>query len=122
LAKIVVDEDIARSTGRLLIANGHQVFDIRDHGLRGAKDEDIFRFAQTNNASLLTGDMDFGNLIKYPLGRHFGIIIFHFPSVMPIHVINPYVLGSFKQLMTDDIHGNLIVLEPGKIRIRRSKT
>jgi predicted nuclease of predicted toxin-antitoxin system len=63
LAKFVIDEDIARSTGTVLADAGHEIIDIRDHGLGAAEDEKIFRFAQSKKAVLLTGDFGFGNWI-----------------------------------------------------------
>lgn len=72
MAKFVIDEDIARSTGKVLAETGHEIIDIRDQGLRGSEDEQIFRFAQSKKAILLTGDVGFGNLTKFPLGRPHG--------------------------------------------------
>jgi predicted nuclease of predicted toxin-antitoxin system len=36
--KFVIDEDLPRSTAKILRANGFEVYDIRDHGLRGRED------------------------------------------------------------------------------------
>lgn len=49
--KIVIDEDLHRSLGEVLRKLGHEVFDVRDHGLRGKSDEDVFRFAQEKKAT-----------------------------------------------------------------------
>lgn len=43
MPKIVIDEDMPRSTGRVLQECGYEVKDIRDHGLRGADDEQIYK-------------------------------------------------------------------------------
>lgn len=121
LAKFVLDEDIARSTGRFLTDAGHKVIDIRDHNLRGAKDEEIFRFAQAAKAILLTGDIGFGNLTKFPLGCHHGILITRFPNEMPVQEINRQILLALREIKHSDLTGNLAIIEPGKIRIRRHK-
>jgi len=65
--KFVIDEDLPRSTAKILSANGFEVYDIRDHGLRGGEDEAIFAFAQEQKAVLITGDLGFGNQLKYPV-------------------------------------------------------
>jgi predicted nuclease of predicted toxin-antitoxin system len=121
LAKFVIDEDIARSTGTLLADAGHEIIDIRDQGLRGAEDERIFRFAQSKKAILLTGDIGFGNLIKFPLGRHHGILLVHFPNELPVREINRQILLALSQLKDTDLSKNLTIIEPGKIRIRKHK-
>jgi predicted nuclease of predicted toxin-antitoxin system len=117
--KFVIDEDIARSTGGALVSAGFEVLDIRDHGLRGSSDDAIFRFAQAKRAVLLTGDMGFGNLLRYPLGRHHGILIARFPNEMPVSEVNRHILLGLDRLKEEDVMGNLIILEPGKVRIRR---
>lgn len=119
MLKFVIDEDMPRSTGRILKQRGYDVRDIRDYGLRGAEDEEIYEFAQREQAVILTGDRDFGDILRFPLGKHFGIVIAHFPSEMPTIEINRYLIERFKDLSEDDFGGNLIIIEPGKIRIRR---
>lgn len=65
MLRFVVDEDMPRSTSRILRDRGFEVLDVRDCGLRGAKDVDIFKFAQREDAVILTGDVGFGNLLSY---------------------------------------------------------
>jgi len=119
MPKFVIDEDMPRSTGIILRKHGYEVKDIRDYGLRGAKDEKVFEFAQREEAVILTGDRDFGNILRFPLGSHFGIVVAHFPNEMPTNEINRHLIGRFKDLSDDDFKGNLIIIEPRKIRIRR---
>ncbi len=120
MPKFVIDEDMPRSTGKILKEHGYDVKDIRDFGLRGASDEEIYEFAQKEKSAILTGDRDFGNILRFPLGNHFGIVIAHFPNEMPTIRINNYLLERFKGLSEDDFKGNVIIMEIGKIRIRRS--
>lgn len=50
------------------LASGMQyeeVMDVRDVGLRGAKDDAVFAFAQSNEAVLVTGDLGFGNICDF---------------------------------------------------------
>ena len=108
-----------RSTARVLKGNGYVVKDIRDCGLRGANDEKVYQFAQDNQAVLITGDMGFGNILCFPIGRHFGIVIVHFPNELASDEINRQLVERFRDLTEDDFKGNLIVIEPGKIRIKK---
>ncbi|GAH58928.1 unnamed protein product [marine sediment metagenome] len=119
MPKFVIDEDMPRSTGATLKKHGYDVKDIRDCGLRGAEDEKIYEFAQSEEAVILTGDKGFGNILRFPLGKHFGIVIVHFPNEMSTIEVNRYPLERFNDLSEDDFKGNLIIVEPRKIRIRR---
>lgn len=119
MLKFVIDEDMPRSTANVLKTRGYEVFDVRDYGLRGKSDEEVFRFAQTENAVILTGDLGFGNLLRFPVGSHFGIVIAHFPNEISTSELNGQIIKEFDNLTETDFRGNLIILEPGKIRIRR---
>ena len=84
MLKLVIDEDMPRSTGKVLKDRGYEVKDIRDYGLRGANDGEVYQFAHKNQAVLITGDMGFGNILYFPIGSHFGIVIVHFPNEMTL--------------------------------------
>jgi predicted nuclease of predicted toxin-antitoxin system len=64
--KFLIDEDLPRSLGLLLMNNGHDAIDVRDIGLRGAKDAEIAEYARQNQFCILTGDYDFSDVRNYP--------------------------------------------------------
>ena len=115
----MIDEDMPRSTAGCLRDSGSEVLDIRDHGLRGADDERIFKFAQDNQAVLISGDMGFSNILHFPIGSHYGIVIAHFPNEISTHEMNRQLVKRIKEITEEDIKGNLIVIEPRRIRIRK---
>lgn len=119
--KFFIDEDMPRSLSRALSGEGFSVTDVRDVGLRGARDEAVFSFAQGEQAVLITGDTGFGNILRYPLGGHMGIVIVHFPNEVPTHEITRQVCEAVKRLSVEDLRGNLFVVEPGRVRIRHRK-
>lgn len=115
----VVDEDMPRSTARALSAAGYRSLDVRDHGLRGASDDTVFRFAQENRAVLLTGDLGFGNPLRFSAAGHHGIVIARFPNELPNDQMNRAIVEYLLQIDEKDFDGSVVVLEPGRIRIRR---
>ena len=119
MLKFLIDEDMPRSTAEVLKAKGFQVLDVRDCGLRGKSDEEVFRFAQKEKAIILTGDMGFGNILRFPLGEHCGIVVAHLPNEMSTAELNRQIAVAFDKLSEVDFQNNLIILEPGKIRIRK---
>jgi len=116
---VVIDEDLPRSLGRALKARGHEVFDIRDYGLRGKSDEDIFNFAQRQGAVLFSGDLGFANILKFPLGSHCGIAVLRFPNDITTDVMNQIVLRFLKKIREGDLSGNLIIFSPNRMRLKR---
>jgi predicted nuclease of predicted toxin-antitoxin system len=119
MPKFLVDEDMPRSTARTLRDKGYDVMDVRDCGLRGKRDQEVFAFAQRNDAVLITGDREFGNIAHFRIGSHAGIVIAHYPNEMSPAEINKQIIEAFAQLTESDTKGNLVILDPGKIRIRR---
>ena len=121
MAAFVVDEDMQRSVGSILEKLGHTVLDIRDLGLRGRPDEVIFQFAQKNRAALLSGDVGFSRFVNFVPGGHFGIVIVRFPSEVSTDCINAEIAKSLSDLTDQDFRNTVIVISPGKVRIRRRK-
>jgi predicted nuclease of predicted toxin-antitoxin system len=119
MPKFVIDEDMPRSTSKVLKESGYVALDIRDHSLRGAEDHRIYQFSQENQAVLITGDLGFGNLLHFPLGSHCGIIVARFPNEMNTKELNRLLVERIRELTEDDCQGNLIIIEPGKMRIRK---
>lgn len=117
--KFIVDEDLPRSTTRLLREMGFNALDVRDCGLRGKSDEEIFEYAQKENAIILTGDRGFGSILRFTPGTYWGIIVANFPSEMPVPDLNIRIKKALNTLTKDDIKGNLVIIDPRKIRIRR---
>lgn len=121
MIKFLIDEDMPRSTKGVLEAAGYEALDVRDCGLRGKNDKEIFDFAQQSYATILTGDIGFGNIYQFPLGTHYGIVVAHFPNELSTSEMNRQITKAFEGLAEADFVGNLIILEPGKIRVRKNK-
>ena len=98
---------------------GFETLDVRNVGLRGRSDDEIFAFAQREQAVIVTGDMGFGNILRYPLGSHAGIIVVHYPNEVPASEINNKIREACSSLSEDEIKGSLLIFEPGRIRRKR---
>jgi predicted nuclease of predicted toxin-antitoxin system len=121
MALFLIDEDVHRSVARVLEKLGHHVRDVRDEGLRGQSDDAIFHFAQSHKAVILTADLDFSDTIRFPLGSHHGIVILRFPNKLSTARINTELAKSLKDLTERDFKGNLVIVSPGRIRIRQKR-
>jgi predicted nuclease of predicted toxin-antitoxin system len=119
VARFLIDENLPRSLAPLFRRAGIDAEDIRDSGPRGQTDEAIFAYARINARSLLTADRGFGNLMRFPLGSHSGIVVARFPNDVAVLVLNDAVLQAVQSLSEDDLVGNLVIIEPGRLRLRR---
>ena len=83
--------------------------DVRDVGLRGKPDDDIFKYAAAHDLALLSADLSFGNLQRFPLGTHAGIVIARFPNEVSTRVFHGVEEGrelsdgSGFELLTDGV-------------------
>jgi predicted nuclease of predicted toxin-antitoxin system len=115
----LVDEDMPRSTARELRAAGYQVEDVRDVGLSSQSDSIIFAYAQAHQQTLLTADMGFANIVQFPLGTHAGIVVTRFPNTLPTTQVNQQILQGLTLLTGQTLTGILVIIEPGRTRVRR---
>ncbi len=118
--KFLVDEDMPRSTARLR-AEGHVAEDVRDVGLRGHSDDEVFQRAQEASAILVTADKGFTNTLKYPVGSHAGILVARIPDEVPTDKLNEEILRALGDLEGEEIAGALLIVEIGRTRLRRPR-
>lgn len=117
----VIDEDLHRSFIKVLASLGFSLMDIRDTGLRGASDEAVFLFSQKHKAVLFSADLGSANTLVYRVASHYGIVILRYPNELSNVEINKDVAVLLSNLTTNDYPGSLIILSPGKLRIRRKQ-
>lgn len=117
----IIDEDLPRSFSLILTSLGFTALDIRDCGLRGKPDDKVFRFSQKHKAVLFSADLGFSNILRFPLGKHYGICILRFPNQMSVELINREVKRLLKKILSKDYPGNLIIVSPSRVRIHRYK-
>jgi predicted nuclease of predicted toxin-antitoxin system len=117
--RAVIDEDLPRAIDKGLEDLGWEVKDIRDTGLRGKSDKEIIDFAQKNKAVLFSGDWGFANILKFPPRNYYGIVILNFPNEVSTSFIAQETKKAFIKLPLKNLKGYLIIIEPGRIRIRK---
>jgi predicted nuclease of predicted toxin-antitoxin system len=117
--RFLIDEDLPRSTSALLQQYGHEAFDVRDIGLRSAKDSQIASYAQDKGLCIITGDFDFSDIRNYPPRDYAGLVILGLPrAANSLFILN--LLESFLQQrdIVAQLPGKLAIVEAGRVRIR----
>jgi len=117
--RFLIDEDLSRSMARELNAAGYFAEDVRDVGLRGHSDDEVYQYAQANGAILVTADLGFANILQFPVGTNKGIILLRIPNEISINIVNLKLLNALAVLNEKDIVGNLIIVDMNKIRVRK---
>ena len=115
----LIDEDLPRSLSRQLQESGVMAVDVRDVGLRGESDRAILEYAVSRKLALLTGDLGFSNILEFPPRSHSGIVVARFPAEITAKLLTQGILDGLRGLPYDEIDGALVIIEPGRIRLRR---
>ena len=71
----LLDENFPRTARPILEALGHQVYDLRQEGVRGSSDEMILRMAAEKSAVILSTDRDFFHTLGRRDPSHSGIVV-----------------------------------------------
>ncbi len=113
----LTDENVYSPAVQMLRELDHNVFDLKEKELFGVTDKKVFDLAQKEKRILITLDHNFGNLIKYPLGTHWGIIVIkvHPPSIPDtVDLLRKFLTQTSKE----KILNALVIMDKHKVRIK----
>ncbi|HPZ08275.1 MAG TPA: DUF5615 family PIN-like protein [Candidatus Eremiobacteraeota bacterium] len=99
---------------------GHDVLSVRDKGLSGISDEEIYQMACKENYIIITMDKDFSRIVRFPAENCGGIILVKIYRRTLDETLSIFI-KYFSQIKNDDIEKNLIVITPERYRIKRSQ-
>jgi predicted nuclease of predicted toxin-antitoxin system len=119
--RYLLDADLPRSASQALRGRACDAVDVRDIGLGHAPDDVIFRYAVTHHYTLVSADKGFTNLLRFPLGTHAGLIVARFHRHTPAQRKSRMLVRWIAPLDENDVVGNLLIIEPRGVRIRRAK-
>jgi predicted nuclease of predicted toxin-antitoxin system len=118
--RFLLDADLPRSATQALRDRGREALDIRDLGLGDASDDAIYRYAVAHGYVLVSADKGFTSVLRFPPGSHPGIIVLRFsphtPADKKVRIVTRWIVP----LDEHDVTGNLLIVEPRGIRIRRA--
>jgi predicted nuclease of predicted toxin-antitoxin system len=118
--KVKVDENLPAGLAELLRAANHDVATVPEEALGGAKDP-ILRAAVTKEDRLLmTFDVGFGDIRKYPLGSHAGIVVFRLTDQRWRAMEEP-ARRFLESGLLERLRGGLAVVTESRIRTRLAK-
>jgi predicted nuclease of predicted toxin-antitoxin system len=87
-------------------------------GMEVTADDEIFHWAQKHRSIVITYDEDFADARSFPLGSHYGIIRLRvWPTTVEetVSALNRLL----EQVPARELPGSLIIIDAGKIRLRK---
>lgn len=116
--RVKLDENIPADRKPVLADLGHLADTVAEEGLQGRPDADVWAAAQGASCFLITQDLDFSDLRKYPPGTHHGIMLLRLREpgrealIDRVRLVLEWQAGPLLQ-------GCLVVVSENRIRIRR---
>lgn len=116
--KLKLDENLSRHLKPVLTAPGHDVRTAAEEDLLSRPDVEVAACAAKEGRIILTLDVEFADLRKYPPGSHPGIFLFRPVTLGPLSV-NRFVEHFVRSTDLLALSGCVAVIEPRGIRVRR---
>lgn len=115
--KVKLDENMPNALADLLQQAGHEAITVVEEGISGCNDPSVIAAAFSEERMLITFDTDFGDIRQYPIGTHYGIIVFRLGDQRWAH------LKEVAQRLLDSgvmerLSGGLAIIDENRIRIR----
>lgn len=114
---IKLDENMPAAMAELLRQAGHDLRTVTDEGLGGTDDPQILEAASRERRVLVTFDLDFADIRKYPVGSHSGIVVFRLHDQRWAVLESP-ARNLISSGILDRICGGLAIVDEARIRIR----
>jgi predicted nuclease of predicted toxin-antitoxin system len=93
--------------------------DVRDIGLGSAPDDVIFSRSQDERRAIISGDLGFASVLRFPLGSHCGVVVVRYPNEVSTPVVNEAIAAALRNVTEADIAGAPLIVEPGRVRMLR---
>ena len=119
MARFILDEDVPLSLAVALRRAGHDASHIQEVGLKGATDREVFDFARSRQAALVTADVELADARALHGELHYGLVLVRMPPEMPASTVIMETTRLLERIAEEDLEDSLLVLEPGRVRIRK---
>ena len=117
--RFIIDADLPRSISRVIDGYGHEAVDVRDIGMMSASDEEIVQYASDERLCVLSADLGFADVRRYPPSKYHGIVIMRLPRHATTSFITRLLSTFLERIDTfPELRGRLAIVELGRVRFR----
>lgn len=120
--KFKLDENFGKRTQQLFRVAGHDVQTVREERLQGSPDQSIFEHCCREQRCLVTLDLDFSDVTRFPPNQTAGIAVIRIPRNPSLTVLESLIRQFLFTLNTTAINSQLWIIEIGRIRVHQPET
>ena len=118
--KFKLDENLGRGIARILREADHDVSTVQEQKLSGTSDREIYEVCRREQRCLVTLDLDFANVLRFPPEPTAGIVVFRPANKAIITTLAALARQLVAGLKAERLGGRLWIVESGRIRIHQS--
>jgi predicted nuclease of predicted toxin-antitoxin system len=115
----VLDENLAETLGDLLGSAGHDAIHVRSVGLQSASDLVVLDYAASQRAVLISADTDFGAILAATHRSGPSLVLLRHERGRRVERVADMILNNLDQVTGDLEVGAIVVIEDGRVRVRR---
>jgi predicted nuclease of predicted toxin-antitoxin system len=119
--KIKLDENFGTRAQQILREAGHEAETVRDENLQGTTDQNLFEVCCREQRCLLTLDLDFSDITRFPPEQSGGIVVIRVPQNPSLSLLENLVRQFLDTLQQMPAEKKLWIVEVGRVRIHQSK-
>ncbi len=122
MTKFKLDEHFGHRFKNIFLNAGHDTETVRDENLQGIPDSNLFEVCKKESRCLVTLDLDFSDIIRFPPYESAGIVILRPRKRITVNGLEILILQLFQYIETNPVENQLWVIEKDKIRIHKPDT
>ncbi|MCL4863678.1 MAG: DUF5615 family PIN-like protein [Caldilineaceae bacterium] len=120
--KFKLDENFGTRTQRLFQEAGFDVHTVVQESLQGASDQVVYETCCNEDRCLVTLDLDFSDIVRFPPDQLAGIIVIRAPHNPSLPLLEQMVATVIRYCQDSPIAGQLLIVEVGRIRIHQPES
>jgi predicted nuclease of predicted toxin-antitoxin system len=111
-----LDENLGPSAQAPFLESGHDALLVLDQGLSGKRDDELIEACRAEGRCLVTLDLDFSNVLRFPPSAYSGIAVLRLPEPATRAALVDAIRTLVRGLVERSIEGKLWVVRHGEIR------
>jgi predicted nuclease of predicted toxin-antitoxin system len=119
MKKIKLDENFPPSFLSLFQSEIIDASSVHAQNISGTDDDNLYKICWQERRTLVTFDLDFANIIRYPADRTAGIIVCRLRKKTSLESIEKLCKTLVRIISENELSGKLFIVEEGKMRIRK---
>jgi len=117
--KFKLDENFGTRTYNIFESVGYDVQTVRQESLQGATDQQIYEACCAEGRCLVTLDLDFADVVRFPPQKTGGIVVIRVSRNPSLFLLESLIRQFLETLTEISVKKRLWIVEVGRIRIHQ---